>query len=642
MPVLLSPSRRVSPPEWVQAVLLAANLAWTGLGLGGYRPEVMMVSCMLTALSVVLHFAWRAVVTPPLRWHGAGWLFVPFLLYALANVLWVTPTRWLGWRDWLGWAQMIVVFWIVVNDLRSRGPRKMLFLALVGVAAVGAGMACYQRFVRPDWLMLGVPQVNQYLNRSTGSFSIPNSFAALLVLLLPAAALPLWRRSASAVQRVAWGYLAALLLLALGLTLSRGAWLAVLVATAVWPLAMAGRRWRRRVGVSLAIVAAAGAALVALYFTMPAARERLDFLLRDWGEKSRPGFWHAGWQIFRAHPAFGSGAGSYAVAFEPFRPEQEPTDPEWTHNDYLNTLSDYGLVGFGLFFGACAVVIGRCARRRASDEEKTKTPASTATERDWLDSRAFNTALAIGLLAFGLHLLVDFHLKVPALAMAAASIAGLAVIRAWPDHAANPIPGSALRWRFGAGFAALALGGAGLLWVLPYYRAEAIRRPHRVALNALAHQAPTPEQRRTVATAAREGCSRAIACDPGNAQAWADRAYAAAILAYDDRTHLGDWGKAAEIDARRALALSTAIPEFWLRLGVALDMQGRWAEAGPAFDEALRLAPVNATTWFYFAYHLSLNPVSVPRARAAIATSLRLDPSRVESQTLRQQLAAPH
>jgi hypothetical protein len=51
---------------------------------------------------------------------------------------------------------------------------------------------------------------------------------------------------------------------------------------------------------------------------------------------------------------------------------------------------------------------------------------------------------------------------------------------------------------------------------------------------------------------------------------------------------------------------------------------------------------VSAQTWFYYAYHLSLNPVTVPRARAAVATSLRLDQSAPEAEALRQSLAARH
>jgi tetratricopeptide (TPR) repeat protein len=249
----------------------------------------------------------------------------------------------------------------------------------------------------------------------------------------------------------------------------------------------------------------------------------------------------------------------------------------------------------------------------------------------------------VGVLAFALHLGVDYHLKIPALAMLVAMVAGMGVGRAWPATEAGERavgPRSRSVDRAVAMTAAVAIAGAALGWAVPHYRGEADREAARRRLDGLAGARRTAEERRAVAGQAREAFTRAVARDPGNAQAWADRAYAAAIIASDEPARENELGLAAEDDARRALALSAAVPEFWLRRGVALDLQGRWLEAGEAFAEALRLAPVNATTWFYYAYHLSLNRATLSLARAAVATSLRLDPSRPEAEALRQHLAA--
>jgi hypothetical protein len=88
------------------------------------------------------------------------------------------------------------------------------------------------------------------------------------------------------------------------------------------------------------------------------------------------------------------------------------------------------------------------------------------------------------------------------------------------------------------------------------------------------------------------------------------------------------------------LALTRIIPEFWLRQAVALDMQGRWIEAGDSCVQAMQLAPSHALVWYHYAYHLSLNPVGLPQSRAALAICLRLDPGNRPAQLLRQQLAA--
>ena len=93
-------------------MLLAANLVWTTLCLGGFLPGTKVVTYSLTGLLLAVH-----LLEPgrPARAHPAGWLLVPFLVYAALNVGCVTPVRWLGWSDWLGWAQAIAVFWIVLN-----------------------------------------------------------------------------------------------------------------------------------------------------------------------------------------------------------------------------------------------------------------------------------------------------------------------------------------------------------------------------------------------------------------------------------------------------------------------------------------------------------------------------------------------
>ena len=67
-------------------------------------PARAITMTVLTAALVAVHLA-----DPDRggRVHPAGWLFIPFLAYAGANLAWVTPVRWLGWFDWLNWAQAL-------------------------------------------------------------------------------------------------------------------------------------------------------------------------------------------------------------------------------------------------------------------------------------------------------------------------------------------------------------------------------------------------------------------------------------------------------------------------------------------------------------------------------------------------------
>ena len=143
-----------------------------------------------------------------------------------------------------------------------------------------------------------------------------------------------------------------------------------------------------------------------------------------------------------------------------------------------------------------------------------------------------------------------------------------------------------------------------------------------------------------VLTAVREELADAVAADAGNAQAWADVAYVAVLIGRLDPSQTQARALEAESAARRALAGARVIPEFWWRLGVALDMQGRWAEGGEAFARGVTLAPNLPQAWFYTAYHFSLRPGTRPVALTAVATCLRLDPWFYGAESLREQLMA--
>ena len=276
--------------EWLQAVLLAVNLIWTTLRLGGFRAETMVVTSALTGALLLVHAASllalrgspSASESVPLsvapRVHPAGWPFLPFLVFAAINVQWITPVRWLGWIDWFGWAQAVAVFWIVLNGIRSRAARWMVAATLVALGLAAVLLGCYQRFVQPDWLMLHRTQADQYLERASGCFGIPNSMAAFLLLLLPPVAALALRRGASAVARVFFGWLALVFIFGIGLTISRGAWLGLALALTAWPLFGARGRWWRRLRLAAAIFLAAIAVGALTYSASPRVRERLTQL----------------------------------------------------------------------------------------------------------------------------------------------------------------------------------------------------------------------------------------------------------------------------------------------------------------------------------------------------------------------------
>lgn len=616
-----APSRFAVAGEWLLVAGLGAMLAWTTLCLGGYRAETMVVTSWavfgLAALGGALWFF------QPRAFNRAALLPLPFLLFALASVYWLAPARWLAWREWLLWLQMWLVFVLALHFGRSRGQTWVLVGTFALLGLIGAGLAAYQRFVDPKWMMLGRTQAEQFVGRSAGMFGIPNSLAGLLELMIPVCLALLWSRAVSLAAKLVWGWLAAAFVCALVLTGSRGGWISLALALALWPL-LVGGDWRKKLAGALAVLALAAGGAALLYRFSPYARDRIEPFLRGEFELSRPLVWRGAVRIWQDHVWCGSGAASFNVLFDQVRPRGFLNEPQWAHNDYLNTLSDYGLAGFALWFAAGAMLFGlgwRAVRRARHD------PAPRFFGR-W----RWKLGLWLGLAAYALHLGVDFHTKLPALAFAAAVVMGL-LLR---DEADLQTDCGGVRWLGLAG----GLGGLVLAWwvATPLYRAEALREEWHHRINQLAVGKGTLD---TVVPSAQIDFQRAVRLDPANGQAWADLSYAAALSWHvTPNANAAAIGRRAEAAADRALALCPVDAEYWVRKGVALDMQHRPEEAEPAFRRALALAPNHPEWHYYWAFHLSMLPRRKAEALEAVATCLSLDPANSEAVALRERLKA--
>ncbi len=614
--------------EWGLVLGLAATFAWTTLCLGGYLAQTMVVSGTailgLGALGGILWAAGRR--GEPRLVSRAVFVPVPFLLYALAGVLWWAPAGWLAWREWLLWLQMWVVFALALHFGRGRAQTRVLAGTFVALVIVGLGMAIYQRFSDPGWIMLGRKQAAQFHGRSSAMFGVPNSFAALLELVIPVCLTLLFSRAVKASTKIVCGWLAGLCLVALALTGSRGGWLGLTLALLIWPL-LATRHWRKKLAGAAIMAVLVFGGLWALYHGSDYARERMEPFLDGRFELSRPKVWGGAFRIWQDHPWIGTGAGSFNLMFDQYRPRLFLDIPVWTHNDYLNTLSDYGLVGFALWAGAGGALLWLGWRGIRRTQQAGTSAANVFGLTKW------KLGLLVGLLAFAVHLAVDFHTKIPALAYAAAIV--MALLLRDETALTQRVP------RIGAWSAGLLLGVA-LLGVtvrtgLPLYRAEAIRFEARRSIDryALGQEGDLA----AIATAARADLSQAVRIDPANGQAWSDLAYAIALSGSGKDVDWVSTGHLAELAADKALELCPINAEFWVRKGVALDLQRGRPEAESCYRRAVDLAPNSARWWYYYAVHLQTFSERKDDARAAIETCLALDPYYRGADSLRRQLA---
>jgi O-antigen ligase len=124
--------------------------------------------------------------------------------------------------------------------------------------------------------------------------------------------------------------------------------------------------------------------------------------------------------MWRDHAWWGVGPGQFDYRFPRYRPLEVQARPEWTHNDYLNALVDYGAVGTLLVLAAWVLLIWgvvkswRFARGSRDDFTRKKS-----------NKLAFLVGGLLGLAAILLHSAVDFNFHIPSNAILAVTLMAL-------------------------------------------------------------------------------------------------------------------------------------------------------------------------------------------------------------------------
>jgi O-antigen ligase len=269
-----------------------------------------------------------------------------------------------------------------------------------------------------------------------GPFINRHHFAGYMELTL---ALPLGLLFSGAIERdkrFIYIFAALMMGVALIMTNSRGGILS-LIAEIVFLVAMTGFRRKSRssqqnetsgASIRAAVVRSAlGLALLLSIFAGVVMLGGEPVLNRLMGTVSsadpttgRAHFWRVTLDVIRAHPLIGTGLGSYGVAYPMYDTRGGGLRVEQAHNDYLQTLSDSGILGalLGLFF---IVTLFRLGLTRSSSQD------------------TFRRGVAVGALsgcfAVLVHSFFDFTLHTTANALLFLTVAGLATINGRVERA---------------------------------------------------------------------------------------------------------------------------------------------------------------------------------------------------------------
>ena len=280
---------------------------------------------------------------------------------------------------------------VIVGVGRSEVP-QLPAGALAGVTGVAAYAVARHAFWPPQL----DPFQGAHLHEPFGYSNAIGIFFALGVVL--AIGLAVAARSAGA--RLAAAGPLVVLLPALYLTSSRGAWIALPVGTAA--CLYVGGAVRSRVALLVLLAVGIGAAI--------ALGSEGDQPLTLFGE-NRPHYWRVAWQDFEANPALGSGAGTFGAFWLEHRPVDEFVHD--AHSLFLESLAELGPVGLVLLvIGLGVPLLGLRGREDP-----------------------FVAAAAGAYVAFLLHAAVDWDWEFGAVGLVGILCAGALLVGTRPEHA---------------------------------------------------------------------------------------------------------------------------------------------------------------------------------------------------------------
>jgi len=328
---------------------------------------------------------------------------VPFLLllaYAFVRALTcAAPSvslREVGWMAAYG-----AIFYVAVNTLRTRRQQHTVAIAIVATAFVLTLIGLIQALAHTRDLALTLERPKQYFGRLGASYVCPNHYAGYLEMAIPLVLAFVIIGKGHFAKKIVAGALGLALVMGIIFSMSRGAWISLALGI-IFLLVVATTQKKVNIlaWVVPIIVIVAAATIVATRY--PPVRQRFKDVANteDRSYAGRALAWKHTLDMVGRHPLFGTGPGTYRWAYTRAQPAQHWLDVRYTHNDYLHTFADYGIVGLGLVLWAAGAFGFRGIR------------ALRRLKRS--NDLALATGIMASAVAMAAHTFVDFNMRMPA------------------------------------------------------------------------------------------------------------------------------------------------------------------------------------------------------------------------------------
>lgn len=588
--------------NFIPLALIACILLINGWALGGIRYDTRLITgymyCAMVWTWILAQIFWPQAFSKEVIWFSAIW--VPFLIYVCWNAYALTPVPWLARKECLMYIQGCTLYVIIIQFGARIYARRFLVGICLLIGLISTGCACYQYLVDSDWLPLSARSVG-YEGRCTGTLGVPNTFAGLLLLcMFPALTyacvfnLPKALRLLMIGACICFGF-------GLFLSVSRGALFLVGLVSILGIIVFNSRFKLSNLFTSISIFSVL--CLVPFtYIHRENLLTRLGKIRLNQALDDRCILWKAAGKIFLDHPIVGTGLASYELAFEKYRPLNWPYDPIWAHNEYLNCLSDLGIMGAILFFGP--MIYSVLSMRKQDYKNVSYKKQNSFKLNLFYDETSFlNIGLALALCACALHVFLEFHFKVPLLFFYICCYLGLIVESTAP--VSTPISSSfkvsQTKWFLYSSIVYAMITSGFMLSSARYAHAGNLQSQVERSIKLYNNDRITIENRADFLDQLLKKTRLAYELNPKNADVSGLEANLYYLQSLQNPNSEADKLGSSMVAASKAAI--DACPErwqFWAYYGLGLWLQGNLSESQVYFQTALSTAPNNPLAWSYF------------------------------------------
>lgn len=605
-PVLTRLLDRERVDTWCERIVLGLTLAilvYAPLATGAVRSQDFVPIEWLTA-AILAVWALRFIVNPKHRllWPWVCWPVLLFMGYAVVRYA-SADIEYVARQELIRILVYGFLFFAILHNLHRLETTHIVAMSLLCIGTLISMYAISQVLTGSDRVWHFVrPEI--YRERGSGTFINPNNLAAYLAMLAPLGLSYTLTSRQNYLFKILCGYATLVIFAGLVGTFSRYGWIAAGVSLIFFfGVLFRNRDYRLQALVTLG----AFAAIVVLFaiLAQPSRAETGILTRAAEVEDVRFKVWPAAAAIWRDNLWFGAGPGHFDHRFREHRPEALQARPERAHNDYLNTLADFGLFG-GILLLTTLVVFGWEIFR--SWRYVKRSPNDLSTKRS--NKSALVLGGGLGVLAVLIHSIFDFSLHIPANAILAVTLAALV---AGHFRFASEGYWHTVRWPLRIPVALVLGAGIFLLLKLTIIHTGEARWLSRAA-------ATKPNSDSHVSA-----LQKAFAADPQNF----DTAYAVGealrLASWQGQAGFGDLASQAMEWFQRAMKLNRFDPYPLLRYGMCLHWLKRGNEAAPWFEKAVALDPKSYYLQALLGWHYA-QLKDWPKAKEAFERSLVLNP----------------